>query len=97
MQKIQIKLLSDRDCVSVIELSRLLCVPEPTIIEWIEHEVVQASAEKDTYYIASSEISRAKCAVRLTRDLGVNASGIAIILELRQKIQRLEALFDQQS
>ena len=58
--------------------------------------MVQARAEQETYYIASTEIGKAKCAVRLTRDLGVNASGIAIILEMRQKIQRLEAMLNLQ-
>ena len=89
-------LLSEDDYVSLIELSDLLCVPETVIIEWIEHEVVFARLERDTYYIASREIAKAKCAVRLTRDLGVNASGIAIILEMRQRIQRLEAMLSSQ-
>lgn len=89
-------LLAEDDYISAIELSQLLCVPETIIVEWIEHEVVYAKAGKDTYYIASSEISRAKCAVRLARDLGVNASGIAIILEMRQKIQRLEVMLNPQ-
>jgi hypothetical protein len=92
MQEIQINILTDEDCVTVVELSRLLCVPEPLIIEWIEHEVVYAREAGSTYYIACSEIAKAKAAVRLARDLGVNASGIAIILQLRQRIKKLEAM-----
>lgn len=94
MQETSYNLLSDEDYVSVLELSQLLCVPEPLIIEWIEHEVVHAKVEQDIYYIASGEIAKAKCAVRLTCDLGVNPSGIAIILQMRQKIRQLEAMVD---
>lgn len=96
MQDTDYNLLSGEDYVSVMELSRLLCVPEPLIIEWIEHEVVCAKVEKNTYYISSTEITKAKCAVRLTHDLGVNASGISIILQLRRKIQQLEAVVSRQ-
>ena len=92
MQQEQNPMLQKEDLISLVELSELLCVPETIIVEWIEHEVVEARIEKQTYYIASTEIAKAKCAVRLTRDLGVNASGISIILEMRQRIQRLEAM-----
>jgi hypothetical protein len=91
MQEQYYNLLSDEDYVSVVELSQMLCVPESLIVEWIEHDVVCAKVEKNTYYIASGDIAKAKCAFRLTCDLGVNASGIAIILQLRRKIQQLEA------
>ena len=96
MQQEQNPLLREEDCITLVELSQLLCVPETLIIEWIEHEVVEARVEREAYYIASSEIAKAKCAVRLTRDLGVNASGISIILEMRQRIQRLEAMLSLQ-
>jgi hypothetical protein len=91
MQEQHYNLLSDEDYISILELSQMLCVPEALIIEWIEHDVVYAKVEKNTYYIASGEIAKAKCAIRLTCDLGVNASGIAIILQMRRKIQQLEA------
>lgn len=96
MQETHYNLLSDEDYVSVLELSHLLCVPETLIIEWIEHEIVYAKVEQDSYYIASGEIAKAKCAVRLTHDLGVNASGIAIILQMRQKIKQLEVMVNMQ-
>ena len=88
-------LLSEDDYISLIELSQLLCVPETVIVEWIDHEVIYAKNKQGTFFIASGEITKAKCAVRLTRDLGVNASGIAVILQMRQKIQRLEAIISQ--
>ena len=53
MQETHYNLLSDEDYVSVLELSHLLCVPETLIIEWIEHEIVYAKVEQDSYYIAS--------------------------------------------
>ncbi len=94
MKELEI-LLSEDDYVSLVELSQLLCVSETIIVEWIDHEVIYAKSKQGTYFIASGEITKAKCAVRLTRDLGVNASGIAVILQMRQKIQRLEAIINQ--
>lgn len=96
MQETHYNLLSDEDYVSVLELSQLLRVPETLIVEWIEHEVVYAKIEQESYYIACGEIAKAKCAVRLARDLGVNASGIAIILQMRQKIKQLEIMLNRQ-
>jgi hypothetical protein len=96
MQESHYNLLSDEDYVSVLELSQLLCVPEALIIEWIEHEVVGAKVEQGDYYIACAEIAKAKCAARLTLDLGVNASGIAIILQMRQRIMQLEVMINRQ-
>ena len=94
MQELE-SLLSEDDYISLIELSQLLCVPETVIVEWIDHEVIYAKSEQGTFFIASGEITKAKCAVRLTRDLGINASGIAVILQMRQKIMRLEAVISQ--
>lgn len=94
MQKNE-RLLSEDDYISLVELSHLLCVPETVILEWIDHEVIYAKSEQGKHFVASAELTKAKCAVRLTRDLGINASGIAVILQMRQKIQRLEAIINQ--
>ncbi|WP_116962953.1 chaperone modulator CbpM [Fastidiosibacter lacustris] len=88
------EIISESQYITVVELSKLLCVPQAIIVEWIEHEVIYAEHKQDIYYIAASDIVRAKSAMRLAYDLGVNASGISIILQLREKIQQLEALLN---
>ncbi len=80
------------DYISIVELSEMLCVPQTIIIEWIEHDVVSAKLQADSYYVSAYDIARAKSAMRLMRDLGVNPSGISIILSLREKIKELEAV-----
>lgn len=94
MQKSEMNLLSDRDYLSIIEVSNLLSIPEQILIEWIEHDVVSAEFKQTHYYLRCDELNKVKSALRLTRDLGVNAPGIAIIMRLRGKIKRLEALVD---
>jgi chaperone modulatory protein CbpM len=49
----------------------------------------------------ASDLYRARCALRLQRDLGINASGAALAVDLieelqrtRQRLQLLENLFD---
>ncbi|WP_440682375.1 chaperone modulator CbpM [Cysteiniphilum halobium] len=80
------------DYISIVELSEMLCVPQTIIIEWIEHDVVRAKVQSDIYYVSAYDIARAKSAMRLMRDLGVNSSAISIILSLREKIKALEAI-----
>lgn len=84
------------DYISIIELSQMLCVPQTVIVEWIEHEVIYARLENNIYYVVADDIARAKSARRLMSDLGVNSSGVSIILNLREKINQLEALLNQQ-
>ena len=92
MQTLQMTLLTDKEYITIIELSKLLCVPENVIVEWVEHEVVCAKYEKETCYISTSEITKARSAMRLASELGLNAPGIAVIMQLKKKISSLEAM-----
>jgi len=88
-------IILDNEYISIFDLSQMLCVPQTIVIEWIEHEVICAELKENIYYIAASDIARAKSAMRLANDLGVNASGISIILSLKEKVKQLEALLNQ--
>ncbi|MBK2123912.1 chaperone modulator CbpM [Fangia hongkongensis] len=94
MSQLELSVLSDKDYLTTVEVSSLLCIPETLIIEWIEHDVVYARYEQKVYYIASDQLNKIKSALRLANDLGVNAPGISIILALRQKVKYLEALVE---
>ncbi|MCF6766978.1 chaperone modulator CbpM [Thiotrichales bacterium 19S11-10] len=85
----------DEDLISIDQVCDLLCISEKVIIEWIEHDVVYAIEKENVYYISCNQLVKAKSALRLARDLGINAPGIAVIHELREKIKALEALLDQ--
>lgn len=85
-------MIADSDLLTLAELSDMLSVSDKVIIEWIEHDVIYAVRKKNVYYVSCNQLTRAKAALRLARDLGINAPGIAVIYDLRQRVKELEAL-----
>lgn len=62
------------------------------VIELVQEGVLDASGENQAEWrFKVSSIRRVKTAVRLQRDLGVNAAGAALALELLDRIARLES------
>ncbi|TNF65181.1 MAG: hypothetical protein EP298_13090 [Gammaproteobacteria bacterium] len=94
MMKLHKGIIADNDLLSLEQISEMLSVSDKVVIEWIEHDVVYAIKKDGSYYIACDQLTRVKSALRLAKDLGVNAPGIAIIYELRQRIKALEALIE---
>ncbi|MCF6766586.1 chaperone modulator CbpM [Thiotrichales bacterium 19S3-7] len=87
-------LVADNDLLSLEQLSEMLSVSDKVVIEWIEHDVIYAVERQNQYYISCDQLAKVKAALRLARDLGVNAPGIAIIYQLRQRVKELEALLE---
>jgi chaperone modulatory protein CbpM len=76
--------------MSVTDLTRMVAVEEPRIVEWVEHgviEVVEMNAAE--WRFSGAQLRRARIALRLERDLGVNAAGVALALELLQELEQL--------
>lgn len=55
--------------------------------EFIEHGIVQVAQTDDAPVIPVTDVPRAERALRLHRDLGVNAAGIDIILNLLDRLE----------
>lgn len=71
------------------ELCALCAVQASEVLELVEHGVVEARAA-DTPRFGGEAVHRVRVAVRLQRDLGVNAAGTALALELLDRIEALE-------
>ncbi len=82
----------DRDReLGVDELSRC-CRCSVELIVTLAHEGViepQGAAPAD-WRFADTALPRVLCAVRLSRDLEINAPGVALALDLLERIRRLE-------
>jgi len=64
----------------------------PELVEkFVGYGILEASASigPDPLFPASS-VEQLRRAVRLRRDLGVNLAGVAVILEMRQRIESLQ-------
>jgi chaperone modulatory protein CbpM len=75
-----------------LSLARLceLCGAEHRLIEELVEEGVLEMTSPPEGRFAGSALRRARVAVRLQRDLGVNAAGIAVVIELLERIETLE-------
>jgi chaperone modulatory protein CbpM len=71
-------------------LSRMFRVEERHIVELVEEGVLSV-IEIDTteWRFSGAALRRARIALRLERDLGINAPGVALVLELLEELEQL--------
>ena len=74
------------DALSLSDLCRFCQADEAWVIELVEYGVLEPRGSTVAHWhFAGNNIARAKKARRLTRDLGVNVAGIALVLELLEE------------
>lgn len=78
--------------VTLADLTRTCRVHAEWVMELVEEGVIEPlSSEGPQWRFAATSIVRIQKAHRLQRDLGVNLAGIALALELLDRIDALEA------
>jgi chaperone modulatory protein CbpM len=78
--------------LSLAELSRCCEVSAEKILFWVSEGVLEPSGGRERdWRFDSADLERARCALRLERDLGLNAAGIALTLQLLDESRRLQA------
>jgi chaperone modulatory protein CbpM len=81
--------------VSVADLCRMFAVEEQHIVELVEEGVlgtrgaVLVEIDKTEWRFHGTEVRRARIALRLERDLGINVPGVALVLELLEELEQL--------
>jgi chaperone modulatory protein CbpM len=82
--------------VSVADLCRMFAVEERHIVELVEEGVLggQGAAsvieiDQTEWRFHGAEVRRARIALRLERDLGINVAGVALVLELLEELEQL--------
>jgi chaperone modulatory protein CbpM len=72
------------------ELGRLCTVEIQRIVELVEEGILTAdTGASGEWRFAPSSLRRARTAIRLQRDLGINISGVALVIELLDEIADL--------
>jgi chaperone modulatory protein CbpM len=72
------------------ELSGVCAVERERIVELVEHGLLEPPGGSDQR-VGGEALRRARTALRLQRDLGLNAAGAALVVELLERIELLEA------
>jgi chaperone modulatory protein CbpM len=82
--------------VSVADLCRMFAVEEQHIVELVEEGVLGTRSavsviqiDKTAWRFHGTEVRRARIALRLERDLGINVAGVALVLELLEELEQL--------
>lgn len=74
------------DTLSLPDLCRFCQSDQSWVIELVDHGVLEPEgATVETWHFHGISIARAKRAGRLNRDLGINAAGVAVVLELLEE------------
>ncbi len=85
-------ILEETTALSLRELSSACSVQAERIIELVEEGVIEPVSYRRTRWEFSGEsLTRARRAVALQRDLGLNLEGAALALDLLDEIDRLRA------
>ena len=78
--------------LTIDDLCRACAVQTQTIIELVEEGVLEtAGPSPQDWRFGGDNLRRARVALRLQQDLGVNPAGAALILQLMQEIDALRA------
>jgi chaperone modulatory protein CbpM len=73
-------------------LCRICRLERRQVIELVVENVVEPAGEDpDHWRFTGNEVTRIQVATRLTQDLGLNAPGAALALDLLDEIERLRA------
>ena len=93
---IQGAVVEDELHLSLQELCRASQAPVEQVHIWVVEGVLEPIGHApQEWRFTGSSLRRARVAVRLTRDLEVNASGIALALDLLDEISALQAQLQQ--
>lgn len=89
---IRTTVLDDSIELSLSELSQALNISGEFVLSLVDEGIIEPEGgEASTWRFRSVCVARARCAVRLSQDLGVNLSGAALALDLLDEIHQLKS------
>jgi chaperone modulatory protein CbpM len=91
------ELVAEGRTYTLIEISVICGVPESCVSDLVAFGVVDPSGDptsdrSDAWVFTESSLQRAKRAMRLQRELGLEAQGLALTLDLLEEVERLRRL-----
>ncbi len=84
------EIFEEGPAIDMRELTRMFAVEERQIVEWVEEGVISVlETDSAQWRFDGAQLRRARIALRLERDLGVNPAGVALVLELLEELEQL--------
>ena len=88
-------IIEKTECLTLAEFCRAIRMQPELVLQMIEHQLSEPQGETaDDWRFDSISLKRARIAVSFYHDLEVNWPGIAIALELLEKIDDLQRQVD---
>ncbi|KXS39029.1 molecular chaperone [Modicisalibacter tunisiensis] len=83
-------ILEEQETLTLADLSRACAVHAEAIIELVDEGILTPGGSlPQQWHFSGRHLIRARVALRLQRELGVNLAGAALALELMDEIERL--------
>jgi chaperone modulatory protein CbpM len=79
----------EEETLTLTQLCTLCHAQSGQILELVQEGILEATAAGEPRFGGAS-LRRARLAMRLQRDLGVNTAGVALAIELLERIEALE-------
>jgi len=77
---------------TLVELCRVCSATEGQIAALVSEGVLEPAGQRiEEWRFAGANLRRARVALRLTRDLEINAAGVALVLDMLDEIESLKA------
>lgn len=85
-------LLDEESTLTLSELSRACTVHAEWIIELVDEGILEPAGGDVTHWrFSGSSLCRARTALHLQRDLGINLAGAALVLDLIEEVETLRS------
>jgi chaperone modulatory protein CbpM len=82
-------ILDRRTTFTLVEFCSVCGIEQERVVEMVEEGVIDPVSEEGDWRFHGETLIRAKRALRLVRDLGVNWPGAALALDLLDELERL--------
>jgi chaperone modulatory protein CbpM len=90
------EVLDEDSEITLVQLCRSCSVTAETVEALVEHGILEPAGRQGRHWCFSGpSIRRVRVAQRLQHDLGVNLAGVALALDLLERIERLESALGQ--
>ncbi len=86
----EISIVEDEVHMSIIELCHSINIEQEDLVAWVQEGILNPIGNSpEDWRFSGDALSRAKKALRLSRDLEINTPGVAMVLDLLDEISEL--------
>jgi len=86
----EISIVEDEVHMTTIELCHTIDIDQEDLVAWVQEGILNPIGNSpEDWRFSGDALSRAKKALRLSRDLEINTPGVAMVLDLLDEISEL--------